>query len=63
MKFLIPDLIKFVFGTMVAFSQGGAAKIKSKQFSEFGSLTKVSEGACLYYINTIIILPISPIKN
>ena len=38
MNFLITD----VSGTMIYFSQGGAAKIKSKQFSEFGSRTKSS---------------------
>ena len=38
-NFLIADVIKFVPGTMITFSQGGAAKIKSKQFSEFGSRT------------------------
>ena len=37
MNFLIADVIWFVSGTMIAFSQWGAAKIKSKKFSEFGS--------------------------
>ena len=36
MNFLIAGVIYFVSGT---FSKGGAAKIKSKQFSEFGSLS------------------------
>ena len=36
---LIADVISFVSGTMITFSQEGAAKIKSKQFSEFGSRT------------------------
>ena len=40
MNFLIADDIQSVSGTMITFSQGGAAKIKSKQFSEFGSRTK-----------------------
>ena len=29
---------------MITFSQGGAAKIKPKQFSEFGSRTKYGDG-------------------
>ena len=36
MNFLIADVIKFASAIM-QFSQGDAAKIKSKQFSEFGS--------------------------
>ena len=32
-------MIQFVSGTIITFSQRGAAKIKSKQFSEFGSQT------------------------
>ena len=40
MNILIADMIWFVSGTMITFSQGGAAKIESKQFSEFGSQTK-----------------------
>ena len=40
MNFLTADVIWFVSGTAITFSQGGAAKIKSKQFSEFGSRTK-----------------------
>ena len=36
MNFLIADVIQFVSGTMIAFWQGNAAKIKSKQFPEFG---------------------------
>ena len=39
MNFLIADVIYLVSCTMITFSQGGAAKIKSKQFSEFGSRT------------------------
>ena len=39
MNFLIADVIWFVSGTMITFSQGGAAKNKSKQFSEFGFRT------------------------
>ena len=39
MKFLIADLIKLVSGATITFSKGGAAKIKSKQFSKFGSWT------------------------
>ena len=39
MNFLIADLIKFVSGIAIAFSQGDATKIKSGQFSEFGSGT------------------------
>ena len=39
MNFLIVDVIQFVSGTMITFSQGGAAKIKSKQLSEIGSRT------------------------
>ena len=39
MSFLIEDLIHFVSGTMITFSQGDGTKIKSKQFSEFGSQT------------------------
>ena len=39
MNFLIADMIWFVSGTIITFSQGGTAKIKSKQFSEFGSWT------------------------
>ena len=34
---LVADVIWFLSATMITFSQGGAAKIKSKQFSEFGS--------------------------
>ena len=41
MNFLIADVIQFVSGTMTTFSQGDAAKIKSKQFSEFGSRTNI----------------------
>ena len=37
MNFLIEDVIWFVYGTMITFSHGGTAKIKSKQFSVFGS--------------------------
>ena len=37
MNFPIADVIKFVSGIMITFSQGGEAKIKSKQFSEFGN--------------------------
>ena len=36
MNFLITDMIQFSSDTKIAFSQGGAAKIKTKQFSEFG---------------------------
>ena len=36
MNFLIADVIS---GTVITFSQGSAAKIKSKQLSEFGSRT------------------------
>ena len=43
MNFLIADVIKFVPGTMITFSQGGAAKTRSKQFSEFGSQTSFHE--------------------
>ena len=39
MSFLIADVIQFVSGIMMTFSQGGAAKIKSKLFSEFCSGT------------------------
>ena len=34
------DVILFVSGKMITFSQGGEAKIKFKQFSKFGSQTK-----------------------
>ena len=34
MNFLIANVIYFVSSTMITFSQGGAAKLKSKQFSE-----------------------------
>ena len=36
---LIADVISFVYGRMITFSQGGAAKIQSEQFSEFGFRT------------------------
>ena len=36
MNFLITDVIQFSSDTKITFSQGGAAKIESKQFSEFG---------------------------
>ena len=39
MNVLIADVIQFVSGTMTSFSQGGATKIKSKQFLEFGFRT------------------------
>ena len=39
MNFRIANVILFVSGTTITFSQGGAAKVKSKQFSEFGSQT------------------------
>ena len=39
MSFLIEDLIQFVSGTITNFSQGEGTKIKSKQFSKFGSQT------------------------
>ena len=38
-NFLIADVTYFVSGTMITFPQGGATKIKSEQFSEFGSQT------------------------
>ena len=38
-SFLIEDLIQFVSGTTTTFSQGDGTKIKSTQFSEFGSQT------------------------
>ena len=44
MNFLLVDVIQFVSGTMITFSQGGVAKIESKQFSDFGSRTKHAEG-------------------
>ena len=40
-NFLIADVIWFVSGTIITFSQGGAAKIRSKQFSEFGFQTSI----------------------
>ena len=40
MNFLTEDVILFVSGTMIVFSQRDAARIKSKQFLEFGSQTK-----------------------
>ena len=39
MSFLIEDLIQFVSGTMTPFLQGDGTKIRSNQFSEFGSQT------------------------
>ena len=39
MSFLIEDLIQFVPGTMTPFLQGNGTKIRSNQFSEFGSQT------------------------
>ena len=45
MNFLIADVIQFV--SMINFSKGCAAKIKSKQFSEFGSRTKAIEHLAL----------------
>ena len=33
MNFLIGDVIQFVSGTIITFSQGDASRIKSKQFS------------------------------
>ena len=45
MNFLIAGVIWFVSGTMITFSQGDAAKIKSKQLSEIGSRTKHGESA------------------
>ena len=41
MNFLIADVILLVSGTIITFSQGDAAKIKSKQFSEFGFWTNL----------------------
>ena len=48
MNFLIADVIWFVSGTMVTFSQGGAAKVKSKQFSDWlpDYYEKISIGSC-----------------
>ena len=37
MNFMIGDVIELSSDTKIAFSQGGATKIKSKQFLEFGS--------------------------
>ena len=37
MNFLIADVKQFSSDTKIIFSQGGATKIKSEQFSEFGS--------------------------
>ena len=42
-NFLIADVIQFVSGTIITFSKGGAAKIKSEQFSEFGSRTDMTD--------------------
>ena len=39
MNFLTADVIQFVSSAMITFSQGGAATMKSKQVSEFGSQT------------------------
>ena len=39
MNFLIVGVIYFVCGTIIPYSEGGAIKIQSKQFSEFGSWT------------------------
>ena len=36
-NFLITNVIQFVSDTMIAFSQEDGTKIRSKQFSEFGS--------------------------
>ena len=45
MNFLIADVRKFVSGTVITFSQGGAAKIKSEELLEFGSqTTRVAQG-------------------
>ena len=41
MNFLTADVIQFVSGTIITFSQGDATKTKSKKFSEFGSWTIV----------------------
>ena len=43
MNFLIPDVIYFVSGTMITFSKGDAAKMKSKQFSEFCCWTTAND--------------------
>ena len=56
MNFLITEMIQFVSGKMRTFSQRGAAKLRSKQFSEFGSRTKSLsqilsiEIVCLFYL-------------
>ena len=39
MNFLIADVIEFSSDTKITSSQGGAAQIKSKHFSELGSRT------------------------
>ena len=41
MILFVSGMIYFVSGTMIIFSQGGAAKTKSRQFSEFGFRTTV----------------------
>ena len=41
MNFLIADEIWFSSDTKITSSQGGATKIKSKQFFDFGSRTKL----------------------
>ena len=46
MNFLIADVIQFVSGTMITFSQRGVTKIKSKQFSEFDSRTIKAFSTC-----------------
>ena len=43
MNFLIAEVIKFVSGTMITFSQRGAVKMECKQFSVFGSRTDIRE--------------------
>ena len=42
MNFLIADVIQFSSNTKITFSQRGVTKIKSKQFSEFGSRTIIT---------------------
>ena len=51
MNFLMQDVIQLMSGKLTTFSRGGGTKIKSKQFSEFGSRTIFPDSNCLPKIN------------
>ena len=52
--FLIADVKKFVSGKMITFSQGGAAKIKSKQFQSLAPGLKRNNAQCKEMLHELL---------